>query len=214
MLKEMRTAVFDMDGTVLDSMPYWREQSYRFILSQGITPTEEERAHLRLLSGMMVADWLQTHYGMKDIYAQLSEESCRGMEAAYAAGIALKPGVRAYLERLGGRGVERVLATATPARLALIALNRADLTRCFDRICTTDTVGCSKGKPEFFTKLLVLTGARAEETVLFEDSLYAIRTAAQLGIRSVGVADRTNLLDREAISEASLAVIENFDALP
>ena len=212
-IEGMKLAVFDMDGTLLDSMPSWRRMTYDYVIRQGIVPTEEEAAYLRTISGMLVADYLTEHYGVPTDYETLSHDSCAGMEPVYKAGVPLKPGARAYLEYLGTQGVCRALATATPARLALLGLDGAGLVRDLDRIWTTDALGGWKGEPEFFENLCRLADCEPGEMVLFEDSLYAIRTAADMGVRCVGVRDSTNTREREEMARHCLCLIDSFREL-
>ena len=209
----MKAAVFDMDGTLLDSMPYWRQMTYNYVLGRGITPTPEEGAHLRTLSGMLVAQYLTEHYGLPTDYETLSRESSEGMAKHYRAGVPCKPGAREYLDRLGERGVRRVLATATPARLTLMALNSSGLVRRLDDIWTTDAFGGWKGEPGFFLRLAEELGCGKEEMVLFEDSLYAIRTAYEAGVRCVGVRDGTNAGERREMEELCVCLIDSYDEL-
>ena len=212
-IEGMKIAVFDMDGTLLDSMPYWRKMTYDYVIRQGIRPTAEEEAYLRTLSGMLVANYLTEHYGIPTDYETLSRDSCAGMEPVYSAGVPLKPGARRYLEALGRQDVCRALATATPARLALLGLDGADLVRCLDRIWTTDALGGWKGEAEFFERLCRMAGCAPREMVLFEDSLYAIRTAAEVGVRCVGVRDATNVREREEMQRHCLCLIDSFEEL-
>ena len=212
-LKGMKAALFDMDGTLIDSMPHWRRMSYEYVLSRGIRPTEAEKAEMRQLSGMRIAQWMTERYGIEGDYEALSRAACAGMERIYAAGVEPKPGARAYLRRLGARGVLRAVVTATPARLALIALNGADLVRDLDLIVTTDMTGGWKGEAAFWQRMLDMTGVPAEQAILFEDSLYAVQAAAPLGIRSVAIADETNQADRPMLKAACIRVIDSYDAL-
>jgi len=117
------------------------------------------------------------------------------------------------LKRLGARGVKRVICTATPAHLALIALNKADAVRDLDYIFSTEMIGGSKQDAEFYDRLCAFLGEKKEDCVMFEDALYAMKGARAAGLGVVGVTDDTNERDREAIRAVCDRVIDSFDEL-
>ena len=213
MLEGMKVAIFDMDGTLLDSMGEWRKLNISFVHEMGIELTDEHIKDLYSMSGMMVVEYLKERFDLDVPFSVLLERSSRLMEQPYRRGLPPKSGARAYLERLGNRGVKRVICTATPAHLALIALNKADLVRDLDYIFSTDMIGGSKNDPAFYDRLCAFLGVQKEECVMFEDALYAMKGAREAGLGVIGVTDSTNLRDREAIIGVCDRVIDSFDEL-
>ena len=199
MLETMKAAIFDMDGTLIDSMTRWREMNGAFVRQMGIIPTEKQEADMMSMSGTMVVDYFKNEFGLETNFEALCVKACEAMEPVYSAGVPHKPGAAAYLKRLRARGVKCVVATATPARLAMIGLNCADLV---------------KSQNEFFERVSQIIGVPTEDCVMFEDSLYAMQGARNAGLGVIGMTDATNTRDREAIRACCDRVIDSFDELP
>ena len=213
MLDTMKAAIFDMDGTLIDSMPAWRRLNAEFARSHGITPTPKQEEEMYSMSGTMVVSYYREEFGLETDFAALCESACRAMEAVYDAGVPLKPGAAAYLKRLKARGVKCVLATATPARQALTALNRMHLTEDLDFIFSTDMIGTGKSDPKFFDLLCERIGEKKEDCVMFEDALYAMKGAKAAGLGVVGITDSTNTHDIPRIRETCDLLIDSYDEL-
>ncbi len=209
----MKAAIFDMDGTLIDSMGSWRRLNVSFLREQGVEPTPEEERKLYSMSGTMVADYVKQRFGIEVSFADLLARATRMMEPVYRAGVPLKPGTLAYLRRLRAGGVKRVVATATPTRLAMIALNRCGLVGELDFIYSTEMTGGGKHEKAFFDELCAQIGERNEDCVMFEDALYAMRGARCAGLGVIGIADPTNACDREAIEAVCDRVIDSYDEL-
>lgn len=213
MNETMKAAIFDMDGTLLDSMNEWRKLNSSFVRDQGIELSEEDDKALYSMSGAMVVEYIQERFGIDVDFNLLVGRAGKLMEPVYRQGVPLKPGAREYLMRLRARGVKCVIATATPARLALIALNKAGLVPYLDYIYSTDMIGGHKGAAEFYDCLCAMIGERKEDCVMFEDALYAMQGARAAGLGVVGITDETNLRDREEICAACDVVIDSYDEL-
>lgn len=213
MMQRMKVAIFDMDGTLLDSMSEWRKLNISFVREAGVEVTPEIEKDLYCMSGMMAVEYIKDRLGIDVPFSLLLERSSRLMEQPYRRGLPLKPGARDYLNRLGARGVKRVLCTATPAHLALIALNKADMVKDLDFIFSTEMIGGSKSDPVFYDRLCEFLGVKKEDCIMFEDALYAMKGAKDAGLGVIGVTDDTNERDREEIKAICDSVIDSFDEL-
>lgn len=209
----MKAAIFDMDGTLIDSMEQWRSLNASFLREQGVSLSRDQEEDLRSMTGRMVVDYAKENFGVETSFDLLVSRALKAMEPLYLAGMPLKPGAREYLQRLGARGVKRVLFTATHARLALIALNRMELTRELDYIICTDMLGGSKSDPAMFDRVCGIIGEKNGDCVMFEDAVYAMRGARAAGLGVIGITDETNVRDREDIRAVCDRVIDSYDEM-
>ena len=212
--RNMKAAIFDMDGTLVDSMSEWRRLNIVFVQRMGFTPTPQEEDDLMSLSGLKAVDYYKEHFGIETTFDEICEMDANEMERIYGEGLPLKPGVLGYLQRLRERGVKCVVATATPSRQALVALNRVHLIRHFDFIFSTEILGGHKGETEFYEKLCAFIGEKPEDCVMFEDGLYAMEGARAAGLGVIGITDATNVRFREQILQTCDKLIDSFDELP
>ena len=210
----MKAAIFDMDGTLVDSMSEWRKLNILFVKRMGFTPTPEQEDDLMALSGLKAVDYFKENFGIDTTFDDICEISAAEMERIYGEGLPLKPGALGYLQRLHERGVKCVVATATPARQALVALNRVRLVRHLDFIFSTEILGGHKGETEFYDKLCAFIGERPEDCVMFEDGLYAMQGARAAGLGVIGITDETNHRYRDEILLTCDKLIDSYDELP
>ena len=209
----MKAAIFDMDGTLIDSMTQWRRLNVDFVRSHGIAPTPQQEKEMFSLTGRKAVEYNKETFGIEADFEDLLKKACAGMIAAYSAGMPLKPGTKAYLERLKKRGVRCIVCSASPCTLVLLALNKMNLIRDFDLIYSTELIGGHKGDPAFYEKLLEQIGERAEDCVMFEDALYAMEGARAAGFGVIGITDDTNAVVREQMQELCDRVIDSYDEL-
>lgn len=214
MLEQMKVAIFDMDGTLIDSMNEWRQQNIAFVRSRGIDLTPEQEKELYSMTGMLVVEHIRSRFGIEADFQELLDTALYRMEAVYRRGLPLKPGALAYLRRLRARGVKCVVCTATPSCQALIALNRTGLVPELDAIVTTEMIGGHKGDPVFFDRLCAFLGSSKADCVMFEDAPYAMLGARDAGLGVIGITDPTNEPHRKRIFEVCDRVIDSYDELP
>jgi HAD superfamily hydrolase (TIGR01509 family) len=174
-------AIFDLDGTLLNSMPIWETVASDFLVKQGITPGAEVNEAVRSMSIQQVCALFCSEYGLPLSNEDIIDGINKMVEDFYFHQVPLKSGVAEALARLKNRGVKMCVATATDRYLVEAALRRNKVLQYFDRIFTCTEVGAGKDQPDIYLRALDALGTDLADTVVFEDALYAIRTAKETG---------------------------------
>ncbi len=182
-------AIFDADGTLFDSMPYWENLGADFLRSLGKIPAPDLNATLKTLSMAQGAQHFQSAYSVTLSEKQINAALYAMAEAHYRSEIALKPGAADFLEALAQKGVKMCIATATDEYLVRMALARCGVEKYFSKIFTCDEVGQGKDAPEIYRAALKHLGATREDTLVFEDAFHAAQTAKNDGFITIGVYD-------------------------
>ena len=185
----IRGAIFDVDGTLLDSMFIWDTIGETYLRSIGYQPKENLNETFKNMSLHQAARYYQTEYGVTRSIDQIMDGVNAMLERYYRFEVPLKPGAAELLERLRQSGVRLCIATATDRHLVEAALDRCGVLSCFGEIFTCNEVGHGKDEPDIFEAALRFLGTRREETLVFDDALYAVRTAKEAGFPVAAVYD-------------------------
>ena len=210
----LQSAIFDMDGTLLDSMPTWRELGPTFLKEAGISATPEQDRMLHTLADCDVIPYLREVCGLPWSQQEIIDQIIQRMETFYSSQVRPKPGLEKFLSILKMEGVWMYVATATHRRLTEKALKTAGIDHYFRGIVTSADAGSHKSESaEIYEMALRRLHSNKRDTVVFEDALHAIETAKAAGFRVCGVYDDSAREDQEAIRRIADYYITSFEEM-
>ena len=197
--QDIKGAIFDVDGVLLDSMGIWTDLGARYLVSIGKTPEEGLAEILFSMSMEQGAEYLREHYSI----GLTAEEIGTGLQDMlrdfYYYEVQARPGAQQLLQAVSSAGIKITAATSSPREHIEKALERNGLLSYVDRMFTNAEIGKSKHSPDIYDAAADHMGTAPGETCVFEDSLYALRTAAAAGYHTVGVFDSKGESDQEGL---------------
>jgi len=212
--EKIRAVIFDMDGTLLDSMWAWRGENRIFLKRHGYEVPEDLEGGIDTLSSHAFAKrFAEEHSGeftVDGIMGEYLDSMCRH----YETDVFPKKGAEAFLEKLTEAGIRLCVATATPRDIAKNALGIHGLDKYFLFVTDDVEMGAPKSNPVFFDRISERLGVKKEECVIFEDSLYAMKSACQAGVTAFAIEDfvhRGNSELMQKISDTAAVFVKDFE---
>lgn len=212
-LNGVRGAIFDLDGTLLDSLWVWDEIDKRFLLRRGIDPPSDYLSVVNGMEFMQAAVYTIERFRLHERPESLCEEWSALAREAYAQEIPLKPYAKEYLAYLAGRGVRLGIATSSRPELYIPALERAGVHRLFSAATVTSEVPRGKQFPDVYLETAKRLGVSPADCAVFEDILHGVKSAKSAGFYTVGVADAYSAADKEEICRTADRYVESFALL-
>ena len=202
-------AVFDVDGTLLDSMGIWISLGSRYLRSLGYDPPPDLDERLRVMSLPQGVRACRRICGMRE-----SEEEILGgirgvITGFYRDEALLKPGAKDFLLALAAKGIPLAVATASDPELVRAAFRRLEILPLFRGILACSDLGVGKDSPLLFEEALRLLGTSRHRTYVFEDSFLSLLTAKKAGFPTVAVYD-PHEEEEERLADAAGCYLRDF----
>ena len=213
-LKEFKYAVFDMDGTVLDSMFIWDRLIDDVLKKLDIGNDLSVRSDILTLNMEDTADYLIDRFGFpysnQEMIDIINEEALE----QYMRDARPKEAIDRYLDKLHKYGIKTAIVTATDREIADPVLRKFGLYDRFDLIVTCTEEKLDKNTPEIYLRTFEKLGATdMKDCVVFEDALHCVVTTVGAGLYTVGVEDEVAKPSADKIRETADVYITSFEEL-
>ena len=206
--------IFDIDGVLLDSLGIWDDLGARYLQSIGVKPEEGLNEILFSMSMEQGAAYLNEHYHLQKTDAKVHAGLSQMLEDFYFDEVLPKPGAKELLEFVKSKGIRITAATSSPRTHVEKALERNGMLMFFEKIFTNSEVGASKHSPDIYDQAAAFMGTEPSETLVFEDSLYALKTAKNAGYVTAGVYDIKGESDQEGVKNTGDHYVTDLSDLP
>ena len=204
-------AIFDLDGTLLDSMYVWQHIDEVFFEKRGMTAPEDYGRALAGKSYRESAEYTIERFGFTQSWEEIVAEWTQMAIEEYSHHVKLKPCAREYLLALKEGGVKLAVATALPEYLYRPCLENLGILDWFDALCSTDeTGGRGKAKGEVFLLAASRLGIAAEKCAVFEDVYEGVCGAKYAGMTAFCVKDAASTHTHEKSAEIADGMIDCF----
>jgi len=212
-MKNFKFAIFDLDGTLLESMEAWNNLGRDFLSSKGIKIPDNLNDIIKLMTLREAAEYFQTAFKINLSADEILIEMSIIMAAKYKNELELKPYVKEYLTILKNNNVKMCIASATPLYMIDAALRRLNIIDFFEFISSCDEVGVGKNQPDIFYYAAKKLKAEPSEIAVYEDADFALITAKEANFYTIGVYDKGFHDKRKNIELICDMYIESFKEL-
>lgn len=213
MFNQIKAVIFDLDGTLVDSMGLWRDIDIEFLSARGIEYKDDLQEKIEGMSFTETAVFCKDYYKLTESVEELKEIWNQMAEDKYRFEVQLKPGVMGFLEELKRRGIKMGIATSNSKEL-IAAVNEA---YHFDRYISCVVTSCSvnKGKPapDVYLEAARQLSVLPEECLVFEDIVKGIEAGKNAGMLVCAVEDSFSAEQRERKKAISDYYIESYDEI-
>lgn len=208
-----KAALFDLDGTLIDSLYVWEKIDRDFLSKRGLTVPDHYAEALSAKGFRESAEYTIRLFHLPETPEELMAEWNRMALDEYSRRVPLKPHAKEYLSYLKGRDIKLAAATALPRALYEPVLKNNGVYAFFNAFASTDETGRGKDSPDVYLLAAEKLGAAPETCVVFEDVLAGVRAAGRAGMRTCGVFDRHSAGQKEQIKQIADTFIYDFSEL-
>lgn len=189
----MNYSIFDMDGTILDSMEVWNTLASQYVQSLGMVPEKNLDEIVSDMSLEQSATYLKNHYKINKQEERIISEVLNFISDFYEYEVNLMPGFKEFISHYDSINV---IGTSCDEELVKIALNRLAVLNYFEDIITCSKVNKSKNDPDFYLACAQVLKQRPEDIVVFEDADYCIDVARKVGFKVIKIKDWRDLNEK------------------
>ncbi|WMJ80239.1 HAD family phosphatase [Clostridium sp. MB40-C1] len=209
MLNNIKAAIFDMDGTLIDSMWVWTKIDIDFLKKRNLECPKNLKSKIEHLSFEQTAIYFKKNFNLEESIQEIMDEWNDMAFKEYKLNVKLKYGAKKYLDILKSAGIRIGLATSNCTLLLETGLKVNGIYEYFDVITTTDEVSRGKQFPDVYLLTAQKLGVKPEECIVFEDILPAIIGAKAAGMKVVGIHDEySKNQEKDMISVADKYIYE------
>ena len=206
-------AIFDLDGTLIDSMWIWEKIIFKFLDNHSCKYDMNIAEEIAYMTFELSSAYIKKLYSLPQSCEEIMSEWISMSEDYYKSVLKPKKGAKEYLELLKSQGVRTALATACPRYLCESVLKSNDMEKYFEFIVYAEDVGKSKEEPDVYIETLHRLNLTADKCMLYEDILVALHTAHSIGLKVTIVEDTTSIEDKEELMLESDFYIKDFTEL-
>jgi HAD superfamily hydrolase (TIGR01509 family) len=206
----MRGAIFDVDGTLLDSMTVWWDVVIDFYKLHGEEISDEEAAGYKELTLNESLPMIRERLGLESSNEELSDTFKQMAALQYENTLPLKDGAREYLKKLHESGVKIAIATSGYEELCKKAFSRLGVWEYIDACAFSSEVGVNKSNPDVYLLAAERIGVKPEECTVFEDIVTGINGAKKGGFKTCAVYDATNAEETDILKKTADSYIKTW----
>ena len=203
---KIKGAIFDMDGTIVDSLMFWgylwERIGEKYMNDASFKPCTEVEKNIRTMIYVDAMKYFREYYKIDATVEEFIDFTADGVVEFYKKIAKPKPGAVELLEDLKNKNIKLCLASATAMSEIKLALECYDMLKYFDVVLSCADIGVGKERPDIYLMAKEQMGLSADEICVFEDSFVALETAKKVGFKTVGVYEQYNF-NHERLEMAS-----------
>lgn len=213
MLTNVKAVIFDLDGTLVDSMWLWKQIDIDYLERFGYELPEKLQEEIEGMSFSETAVYFKERFNLEDSLEKIKSDWNDMAMELYKTKVKLKPGAMDFLLYLKQNNISTGIATSNSKELLMAVLNALEIGHLFDSIHVSCEVKCGKPAPDIYLLVASDLGVEPDECLVFEDIPQGALAGKNAGMRVCGVYDEAAIKHSEKVWDYSDYYIKGFTEL-